>query len=141
MKNSSLSIAIFAILFIGGCKSSASDEVIAKDMCGCFNMIKDSIPAEALPVFSKAAVADDPKETYSKEMQKLNPETTKKLVAALMLTTKAGSPISNCLNEMDKKYKTTEKDELVMAQRMVDALKKNKDCDIMLSLMRINLKK
>ena len=141
MKRTSLLIALTVSLFVGGCKSSSSDEVIAKDMCGCFNMIKDSLPGDAITVFSKAATAADPKETYTKEIQKLNPETTKKLVAALMLTTKAGSPISNCLNEMDKKYKTTEKDELVMAQRMVDALKNNKDCDIMLSLMRMNLKK
>lgn len=141
MKKTWLLFALGATVFIGGCKSSGSDKEIATDMCGCFNMLKTSIPADALQVFDKAAVSATPKETFTEEIQKLAPETAKKITDALMSTAQTGSPISDCLNNLDKKYKTTEKDQQAMTQRMVDALKDKKDCNIMLALMRMNLKK
>lgn len=140
MKNSWLGIALITIVMASGCKSSSSDKDIAKDMCGCFNMIKDSFPAAALSVFEKTALANEPKEAYQKELQKLSPEDGQKVISVLMSTSKAGSPVGNCLNEIDKKYKGKEKDEQGMTKRMVEALKTEKGCDIMLALMRMNLK-
>ena|SRR6187402_122193 len=141
MKKTWLLFALAATVFLGSCKSSGSDKEIATDMCGCFNMLKASMPPEALQVFDKAAVSPTPKETFTEEVQKLDPETGKKITEALMSTAQTGTPISDCLNKLDKKYKTTEKDQQVMTQRMVDGLKDSKDCNIMLALMRMNLKK
>ena len=64
MKRTSLFIVIAAALFMGSCKSGGSDAEIATDMCGCFNMLKDSMPKEAMVVFEKAAAAEKPQETF-----------------------------------------------------------------------------
>ncbi len=141
MKTTLITIVFFGVLLMAGCKSSGSDSAIATDMCGCFNMLKDSLPAEAISVFEKAAVAGKPQETFEKEMRNLKPEIAMKVGAALMSTAKAGSPISNCLKELDVKYKTTTNDQQAMAKRMIEALKDKKDCDIMMALMRMNLKR
>ncbi len=132
---------IAVTLFMGACKSGGTDAEIATDMCSCFNMLKDSMPKEAIPVFEKAAVAENPKETFGAEMQKLDPETAMKVSAALMGTARPGSPINDCLKELDKKYKTSIQSDQEAAKRMIAALKDKKDCDIMLALMRMNLKK
>jgi hypothetical protein len=58
-----------------------------------------------------------------------------------MSTAKPGSPINNCLKELDKKYKLPSNKEQEVAQKMIAALKDKKGCDIMLALMRMNLKK
>jgi hypothetical protein len=128
-------------LFMGSCKSGGSDAAIATDMCGCFNMLKDSMPKEAIVVFEKAAASEKPQETFGAEIQKLDPESAQKVTAALMGTAKEGSPINNCLKELDKKYKTSASSDQEAAKRMVAALKDKKGCDIMLALMRMNLKK
>ena len=141
MKHTCLVIVIAASLIIGGCRSKGSDAEIATDMCGCFNMLKDSLPADAIIVFEKAAVADKPQETFAKEMQNLDPETERKVNAALMSTAKPGSPISNCLKKLDEKYRSPSNDQQEMANKMIAALKDKKGCDIMLALMRMNLKK
>jgi hypothetical protein len=141
MKSTCLFTLLAVTLFMGSCKSGGSDAEIAKDMCGCFNMLKDSLPKGALVVFEKAAVAEQPQEAFRAEIQKLDPENAQKVTAALMGTAKEGSPISNCLKELDKKYKTSASNDQEAAKRMVAALKDKKDCDIMLALMRMNLKK
>jgi hypothetical protein len=141
MKRSSLFLLLAVTLFMGACKSGGSDAEIATDMCGCFNMLKDSMPKEAIVVFDKAAVSDKPQETFGAEMQKLDPETAQKVSAALMGTAKEGSAINNCLKELDKKYKTAASSDQEAAKRMVAALKDKKGCDIMLALMRMSLKK
>jgi hypothetical protein len=128
-------------LFMGACKSGGSDTEIATDMCGCFNMIKDSMPKEAMVAFEKAAVADNPKEIFGAEMQKLDPETAMKVSAALMGTGRPGTPINDCLKKIDEKYKASVQSDEEAAKRMVAALKDKKGCDIMLALMRMNLKK
>jgi translation elongation factor EF-4 len=110
-------------------------------MCGCFNMLKDSLPPEAIAVFQKAAAAENPQEVFTKEMQSLSPSIAIKVNAALMSTAKTGSPISNCLKELDKKFKSPSNDQQEVAKKMIAALKDKKDCDIMLALMRMNLKK
>jgi hypothetical protein len=141
MKRTCLFMLIAVTLFMGACKSGGTDAEIATDMCSCFNMLKDSMPKEAIPVFEKAAVAENPKETFGAEMQKLDPETAMKVSAALMGTAKEGSAINNCLKELDKKYKTSAQSDEEAAKRMIAALKDKKGCDIMLALMRMNLKK
>ena len=141
MKRTSLFVLIAAALFMGSCKSGGSDAEIATDMCGCFNMLKDSMPKEAIVVFEKAAASATPQETFGAEMQKLDPETGQKVSAALMGTGKEGSAINNCLKELDKKYKTSASSDQEAAKRMVAALKDKKGCDIMLALMRMSAKK
>lgn len=141
MKRTCLFMLIPLTLFIGSCKSGGSDSEIATDMCGCFNMLKDSMPKEAIVVFEKAAVSEKPQETFGAEIQKLDPESAQKVTAALMGTAKEGSPINNCMKELDKKYKTPASSDQEAAKRMVAALKDKKGCDIMLALMRMNLKK
>jgi len=141
MKRTCLFMLIAVTLCMGACKSGGSDAEIATDMCACFNMLKDSIPKEAIPVFEKAAVATDPKETFGAEMQKLDPETAMKVSTALMGTAQPGSPINDCLKKLDEKYKTSVKSDEEAATRMVAALKDKKGCDIMMALMRMNLKK
>lgn len=141
MKRTCLFMTIAITLLMGACKSGGSDAEIATDMCGCFNMIKDSMPKEAMVVFEKTAVADNPKEFFGAEMQKLDPETAMKVSAALMSTGRPGSPINDCLKKIDEKYKASVKTDEEAAKRMVAALKDKKGCDIMLALMRMNLKK
>lgn len=141
MKSIFLFITVATVFFIGGCKSSGSDASIASGMCGCFNMLKDSLPPEAIVVFQKAAAGEKPQEIFTKEMQSLNPSIALKVNAALMSTAKTGSPISNCLKELDKKFKSPSNDQQEVAKKMIAALKDKKDCDIMLALMRMNLKK
>jgi hypothetical protein len=141
MRITLIAIVFFGALFIAGCKSSGSDTAIATDMCGCFNMLKDSLPAEAISVFQKASVAGNPQETYEKEMRNLKPEIALKVAQALMSTTKKGSPVNDCLKKMDEKYKTNTNDQQEMGKRMITALKDKKDCEIMLALMRMNVKK
>lgn len=141
MKRTCLFMLIPVLLFIGSCKSGGTDADIATDMCGCFNMLKDSMPKEAIVVFEKAAVAAEPKETFGAEIAKLDPENAKKVTAALMGTAKEGSPINNCLKELDKKYKTPAGSDKDAAKRMVAALKDKKGCDIMMALMRMNTEK
>jgi hypothetical protein len=141
MKRTSLFMMIAVTLFMGACKSGGTDAEIATDMCGCFNMLKDSMPKEAMAAFEKTAVAENAKETYSAEMQKLDPESAMKVASALMGTAKPGSPINDCLKKLDEKYKTNMKNDNEAAKRMVAALKDKKGCDIMLALMRMNLSK
>lgn len=142
MKKNWILVLFTAVAVTAGCLSGESKTSdIATDMCGCFNMIKDSLPADGVIVFEKAAASDKPQEIFTAEMKKLKPEVALKVNAALMSTAKTGSPISNCIKSLDKKYKTSETNQQAMAQKMIDALKDKKDCDIMLALLRMNLKK
>ena len=141
MKRTCLFMMIAVTLFMGACKSGGSDADIATDMCGCFNMLKDSMPKEAIPVFEKAAAAEKPQEIFGAEMQKLDPETAMKVSAALMATARPGTGINDCLKKLDEKYKSPSNDEQEVAKKMVAALKDKKGCDIMLALMRMNIKK
>jgi hypothetical protein len=142
MKSKWSFILFIAGVLISGCNSAGSNtENIATDMCGCFNKLKDSLPAEGLKVFEKAAASATPQETFTTEMKSIPVEIAQKVNAALMSTAKAGSPISNCLKEIDKKYKTPTNNEQVLAQKMIDELKDKKGCDIMMALMKMNLKK
>ena len=140
MKKTFLVLGIAAISWISSCRSSNADSAIAADMCSCFNMLKDSMPADGLKVFEKAASAENAQETLSREMSKLPAATAQKVNAALLATAKPGSGVNDCLKVLDKKYKTPTNDQQAMTQRMIDALKDQKGCEIMLALMRMNQK-
>jgi hypothetical protein len=142
MKKNWILVLFTAAAVIAGCLSGESKTSdIATDMCGCFNMLKDSLPADGVMVFEKAAAADKPQETFTTEMQKLKPEVALKVNAALMATAKKGSAVNDCIKALDKKYKTTETNQQAMAQKMIDALKDKKGCEIMLALLRMNQNK
>jgi hypothetical protein len=142
MKKNWILVLFTAAAVVAGCLSGDSkNKDIATDMCGCFNMLKDSLPPEGIQVFEKAAAAEKPQEIFTSEMQKLKPEIAAKVNAALLATAKAGSAINDCIKELDKKYKSTETDQQVMAQKMIDAVKDKKGCEIMLALLRMNQKK
>ncbi|MFM2327852.1 MAG: hypothetical protein RIR31_2054 [Bacteroidota bacterium] len=142
MKKNWILVLFTAAAVTAGCLSGESKTSdIATDMCGCFNMLKDSLPADGIIVFEKAAASDKPQETFTAEMQKLKPEVALKVNAALMATAKPGSAINGCIKALDKKYKTSETNQQAMAQKMIDALKDKKGCDIMMALLRMNLKK
>lgn len=141
MKSTCLFMLMAVALFTGSCRSSGSDTEIATGMCGCFNMLKDSLPPEAIGVFQKAAAAENPQDAYTKGLQGLDPSVVLKINAALMSTAKTGSPVNDCLKELDKKFKSPSNDQQEVAKKMIAALKDKKDCDIMLALMRMNLKK
>lgn len=140
MKKTFLVLGIAAMIVITSCRSSNSDAAIAEDMCSCFSMLKDSMPADGLKVFEKAASAENAQETFSKEMSNLPSATAQKVNAALMATSKPGSKVNDCLKELDKKYKTPTNDQQAMTQKMIDALKDKKGCEIMQALMRMNQK-
>jgi ABC-type phosphate/phosphonate transport system substrate-binding protein len=137
-----LSVILICVGLISSCSQTKSKSAdIATGMCSCFNMLKDSMPAEAMKVFELTAVADKPQETFDTEMKKLKPDVVLKVNAALMSTTKASSPVNTCIKELDKKYKTNETDQQAMALKMIDELKDKKGCEIMMALLRMNLKK
>ncbi len=139
MKSNWILVLFTAAAVIAGCLSGESKTSdIATDMCGCFNMLKDSLPAEGIIVFEKAAASDKPKETFNTEMQKLTPGMIVKVNAALLSTAKTGSPINNCIKALDTKYKTTEKNQQEMTQKILDAVKGKKGCEIMIALLRMN---
>jgi hypothetical protein len=141
MKSNWLLVILTAAAVVAGCLSGESKTAdIANDMCGCFNMLKDSLPPEGIKVFEKAAVSEKPQEVFTAEMQKLKPETVLKVNAVLMLTAKAGSPINDCIKSMDKKYKTGETDQQMMVQKMISEVKDKKGCEIMLVLLRMSQK-
>jgi hypothetical protein len=142
MKKNWILVLLTAAAVVAGCLSGESKTSgIATDMCGCFNMLKDSLPPEGIKVFEKAAIAEKPQETFTAEMQKLEPAIALKVNAALQSTAKTGSAVNDCIKELDKKYKTNETDQQAMAQKMIDALKDKKGCEIMLALLRMNLKR
>lgn len=142
MKTNWLFVFFTAAVVVMGCLSGEPKTTdIATDMCGCFNMLKDSLPAEGVQVFEKAAASANAQETFTKEMQQLKPEVALKVNAALMSTAKPGSAINDCIKALDKKYKTNETDQQAMAQKMIDALKDKKGCEIMMALMLMNKKK
>jgi hypothetical protein len=141
MKSNWLLVLLTAAAVVAGCLSGESkNKDIANDMCGCFNMLKDSLPPEGISAFEKAAVSEKPQETFTAEMQKLKPQIAMKVNAALMLTAKAGSPINNCIKSMDTKYKTGETDQQAMVQKMINEVKDKKGCEIMLVLLRMSQK-
>jgi hypothetical protein len=142
MKSNWILVLLTAAAVVAGCLSGdTKNKDIATDMCGCFNMLKDSLPPEGIKVFEKAAAADKPQEVFTTEMQKLKPKIALKVNVALMSTAKAGSAVNDCIKELDKKYKTNETNQQAMAQKMIDALKDKKGCEIMLALLRMNQKK
>jgi hypothetical protein len=142
MKSNWILVLLTAAAVVAGCLSGESKTSdIATGMCGCFNMLKDSLPPEGIKVFEKAAVAEKPQETFAAEMQKLTPAIALKVNAALLSTAKTGSAVNDCIKELDKKYKTNETNQQAMAQKMIDALKDKKGCEIMLALLRMNQKK
>jgi ABC-type phosphate/phosphonate transport system substrate-binding protein len=142
MKIRWLFVLLIAAGLISGCNTGESKtRDIATDMCGCFNLLKDSLPAEGIKVFEKAAASAAPQETFTAEMKSIPAAIAQKVNAALMSTAKNGSPVSDCLKELDKKYKTPTNDQQALAQKMIDELKDKKGCEIMMALMRMNLKK
>jgi hypothetical protein len=142
MKKIKFFILMFAILVFAACKSDADkDKNMANGMCDCFNLLKDSIPAEGMKVFEKAAVSAKPEQTFKDEMQNLPAEVAAKVNATLMLTGKPGSAINNCLKELDKKYKTAITDKDATAKKLTLAVKDRQGCDMMLALLRMNEKK
>lgn len=140
MKKTVLMAGILAAF--ASCNSGGKDhKAMANDMCGCFNKIKDSIPPEAMQVFAKAAVAEKAKASYEEGIKSLSPEQLQKMTAVLMSVGNPGSPAQQCLEEMDKKYKTAGGDKKEVTQKMVDALKGNAGCALMVTLMRMELEK
>jgi hypothetical protein len=129
------------IVLLAACKGSSDYSAAANDMCGCFNQLKDSLPADALKVFEKAAVADVAKTAYEEGLKKLSPDDIQKTMTALMSTAKPGSPITDCLNSLDKKYNTKGISEQQAAEKMVEALKGKTGCEIMQTLMRMQVEK
>jgi hypothetical protein len=141
-KSKYLFVLLICVGLMSSCSQTASkSEDIAIGMCGCFNMLKDSMPTEAVTVFELAAVADKPQETFDVEMQKLKPDVALKVNTALMSTTKVGSMVNKCIQELDKRYKTKEIHQQTMAQKMIDIWKDKKGCEILLALLLMNLKK
>jgi hypothetical protein len=140
MKKMFLMASVLATLF--ACNSGGKDyKAMAEDMCGCFNKIKDSIPAEAMQFFEKVAVAEKAKTAYEEGLKTLSQENVQKMSSALMSVGNPGSPAKLCLEEMDKKYKTVGGDKKEVTQKMVDALKGNTGCALMVTLMRMELEK
>lgn len=140
MKNKWIIILFFAGVLGAGCKSGNSN-AIAGEMCNCFNTLKDSLPPEAVKIFEEAATAANPEETFKTEMAKLTLEQAVHVNNALRSTAKPGSPANNCIKELDRKYQTTAANRQEMAQKMIDEIKDKKGCDIMMALLRMNLKK
>ncbi len=138
-----MSAAVAAVLV--SCSSSSSGKIdeMTNEMCGCFNKINDSLPAEAIKLFNDAAVAANAGETYMAGIKQLPEATLTQMNAALMQVAKPGTEAKTCLEEMDKKHKSIGGDKVEVTRKMVESLKKRKDseCNLMLALMRIELEK
>ena len=128
-------------LLFAACKSGKDKyPEMAQSMCNCFNKVKDSLPPSAMKLFEKAAVATSAKETYESGAKEMAPEDLQKMMTALLLVSKPGSAVSDCLKEMDNKYKTAGTQQEATA-KMVEALKGSTGCEIMLTLMRMQVEK
>jgi len=137
----------YSLLFIAACsvvacksEKNKTDEM-ASAMCNCFTKLNDSIPAEAMGVFVKLSTVEKVSDSYTTEIGKLGPDVLEKLNRALMSTSTPGSPVKNCLEEMDKKYKTVGGQEGEMNRKMADALKGKAGCEMMVTLMRMQAEK
>lgn len=135
--------AALAIVLASCSSSSNKMEQMTNDMCGCFNKIRDSLPADALKLFHEASTAPKAWETYLAGVKELPEASFNQMNSALMLVTKPGSAVKTCLEEMDKKYKSIGGDKTEITRKMVELLEKDKegDHDIMLALLRMELEK
>lgn len=135
-------LPLLALALVVAACNSGKDKYpeMAKSMCDCFNKVKDSIPPSAMKVFEKAAVAPSAKEAYESGVKELAPEDVQKMMNALLLVSKPGSAVSDCLKEMDNKYKTTGTQQEATA-KMVDALKGTTGCELMMTMMRMQVEK
>jgi hypothetical protein len=113
---------------------------MAQSMCDCFNKVKDSMPPSAMKLFEKAAVAPSAKEAYESGAKELAPEDLQKMMNALLQVSKPGSAVSDCLKEMDEKYKTADTQQEA-TRKMVDALKGTTGCELMMTMMRMQVEK
>jgi hypothetical protein len=128
-------------LVIAACNSGKDKyPEMAQTMCDCFNKVRDSMPASAMKLFEKAAVAPSAKEAYESGAKELAPEDLQKMMNALLQVSKPGSAVSDCLMEMDKKYKTAGTQKEATA-KMVDALKGSAGCEMMITMMRMQQEK
>lgn len=140
-------VSVYSLLFIAGslfmaCNSGKNNtDEMASAMCNCFNKLNDSIPAGAMAVFVKLSTAEKVSDSYTTEIGKLNAEVLEKLNRALLSTSTPGSPVNNCLKEMDKKYKTVGGSEGEMNRKMANALKGKPGCEMMVTLMRMQAEK
>ena len=143
MKKIFLTAAVAAVLLACSSSSSGKVEKMTNEMCGCFNKINDSLPAEAIRVFNEVADAPNAGETYMNAIKKLPEPVLLKMNGALMMVAKPGTAIKTCLEEMDKKYKSIGGDKVDITRKMVTILQKRKDneCNLMLALMRMELEK
>jgi hypothetical protein len=138
MKKTS-SITAIIIVVLAACKSGPNYGDIAADMCNCFNKVKDSIPAAALPVFEKTATAADVKKAYQEELAKLPSDVLMKVTNALLSTNKPGSAFTDCLEQVDKKHKVVGKSQKEATQKIVDAVKGKSGCELMTALLRMQV--
>jgi hypothetical protein len=124
------------------CKSGEKKyKEMATEMCGCFNKIKDSISPAAMVIFEKAAASPNAKKAYMSGAATLSPADALKLNNALLSFSKPGSAAKECLEDMDKKYKKIGGDKNEVTQKMLDELKDNRDCALMIALMRMEVEK
>ncbi len=135
-------LPIFALTLVIAACNSGKDKYpeMAQSMCDCFNKIKDSLPPSAMKLFEKAAVAPSAKETYESGAKELSPEDLQRMMSALLQVSKPGSAVSDCLSEMDKKYKTADSQQEA-TRKMVDALKGSTGCELMVTMMRMQVEK
>jgi hypothetical protein len=129
-------IAIF--LFTGiAFQSSAQDHVVAaKEYCGCFSMLKDTLDPEFRTMLIRVAKETDVKSAFIKEMTSLDAVKQQKLGAQLeMMGTSIDSEkteAGRCGIALDKKYEKyndTPEKEKDFNSKMAAELKKNKDCE------------
>lgn len=140
MKKIFLSASV--LVFVTACTQKGKDyNQMAVEMCGCFNKLKDSIPAEAMTVFNEAAAAPQAGEAYRNGVAKLPAELVIKLNNALLSFSKPGSGTKECLENMDKKYKAIGGEKNEVTQKLIEALKGNKDCTLMITMMRMEQEK
>lgn len=135
-------VALLSLVLVIAACNSGKDKYpeMAQSMCDCFNKVKDSLPPSAIKLFEKAAVAPSAKEAYESGAKELAPEDLQRMMSALLLVSKPGSAVSDCLKAMDDKYKTTDSQQEA-TKKMVDALKGSTGCELMVTMMRMQVEK
>lgn len=137
-----LSVLLLLTLLLSACRSARKDHTaMAEEMCGCFNKILDSLPAQARQLMVEAAEAPKATPVYRAGAARLSEDDLIRLQTALVSISQPGSPAKACIEEMDKRYKTVGGEEKEVTRKMVAALRGKKECALMQTLLRMKLEK
>ena len=134
------------IVMLAGFNASANAQdykVIAKEYCGCFEMIKDTMNAVFRELLVKISNEDDIKAALKRETLKLNEEKRKEFSTQMtkigILMDSDESAAGECGLELDEKYAAynTPEKEKEFGEKLITALKDLPECAFFRAILKV----